>query len=88
MSFIIRNALVRFVNLENSVVVWMYGGSERQSEVPAKLNLFEKIVFISTSGMLRSSNRYIYIYIYIYIYNMHSHVSTTILNLYRKFILR
>ena len=40
------------------------------------------IVFISTSGMLRSSDRYIYIYIDIYIYNMHSHVSTTTLNLY------
>ena len=40
LSFIIRNALVRFVNLENSVVVWMYGGSERHSEVPVKLNDF------------------------------------------------
>ena len=50
------------------------------------------IVFISTSGMLRSSDRYIYIYIYIYIdiyiyryiyiYNMHSHASTTTHNLY------
>ena len=31
---------MRFVNLENSVVVPMYGGSERQSGVPAKLNDF------------------------------------------------
>ena len=38
------------------------------------------IVFISTSGMLRSSD--IYIYIYIYIYNMCFHASTTTLNLY------
>ena len=34
------------------------------------------IVFISTSGMLRSSD------IYIYIYNMCFHASTTTLNLY------
>ena len=33
LSFIIRNALVRFVNLESSVVVRMYGGSECQSEI-------------------------------------------------------
>ena len=40
LSFVIRNALVRFVNLENSVVVRMYGGSEHQSEVPVKLYHF------------------------------------------------
>ena len=37
LSFIIRNALVRFENLEKSVVVVrMYGGSEYQNEVLAK----------------------------------------------------
>ena len=41
LSFIIRNALVRFENLEKSVVVVrMYGGSEYQSEVLAKQNDF------------------------------------------------
>ena len=40
LSFIIRNALVRYEILKNSVVVRTYGGSERQSEVPAKLNDF------------------------------------------------
>ena len=31
---------MRFENLEKLVVVWMYGESEHQSEVPVKLNDF------------------------------------------------
>ena len=43
--FIIRNALVRFENVEKSVVVWMYGGSEHQSEVHVKPNDFYQMRF-------------------------------------------